>query len=162
MYSLPTILPWSGRYSGQRVHKFLQISITIRYISPRFNNRWPATRQQLSDERAICIMWRIILSFPSDHKGNKKHSCSTVTDHAEGLVSIWCFLNLHMLWGRAFWTRQFRRTRTQTEVQNSDSDSGLDLRNCDFPTPWPKIISQWNTYDVLTIVDICACGLLRE
>jgi hypothetical protein len=37
MYSLPTILPCSGRYSGQRVHKFLQISITIRYISPRFN-----------------------------------------------------------------------------------------------------------------------------
>jgi hypothetical protein len=31
MYSLPTILPWSGRYSGMRVHKFLQISITIRY-----------------------------------------------------------------------------------------------------------------------------------
>jgi hypothetical protein len=36
---------------------------------------------------------------------------------------------------------------------------GLGLRNRDFPTPWPKIISQWNTYDVLTIVDICACGL---
>jgi hypothetical protein len=53
------------------------------------------------------------------------------------------------------------RTRTQTEVRNSDSDSDSvsDLRNCDFPTPWPKIISQWNTYDVLTIVDICACGL---
>jgi hypothetical protein len=52
---------------------------------------------------------------------------------------------------------------------DSDSDSawspkfglglGLGLkRNRDFPTPWPKIISQWNTYDVLTIVDICACG----
>jgi hypothetical protein len=26
---------------------------------------------------------------------------------------------------------------------------GSDLRNRDFPTPWPKIISQWNTYDVL-------------
>jgi hypothetical protein len=53
------------------------------------------------------------------------------------------------------------RTRTQTEVRNSDSDSdlGSDLRNRDFPTPWPKIISQWNTYDILTIVDICACGL---
>jgi hypothetical protein len=32
---------------------------------------------------------------------------------------------------RAFWTRPFRRTRTQTEVRNSDSD----LRNRDFPTP---------------------------
>jgi hypothetical protein len=60
---------------------------------------------------------------------------------------------------RAFRTRPFRRTRTQTEVRNSDSDSGSDLRNRDFPTPWPKIISQWNTYDDLTIVDICACGL---
>jgi hypothetical protein len=37
--------------------------------------------------------------------------------------------------------------------------SDSDLRNRDFSTPWPKIISQWNTYDVLTIVDICACGL---
>jgi hypothetical protein len=34
-------------------------------------------------------------------------------------------------------TRPFRRTRTLTEVRNSDSD----LRNRDFPTPWPKI---WN------------------
>jgi hypothetical protein len=33
------------------------------------------------------------------------------------------------------------------------------FRNRDFPTPWPKIISQWNTNGVLTIVDICACGL---
>jgi hypothetical protein len=56
---------------------------------------------------------------------------------------------------RAFRTRPFRRNRTQTEVRNSDSD----FRNRDFPTPWPKIISQWNTYDVLTTVDICACGL---
>jgi hypothetical protein len=32
---------------------------------------------------------------------------------------------------RAFRTRPFRRTRTQTEVRNSDSD----LRNRDFPTP---------------------------
>jgi hypothetical protein len=55
---------------------------------------------------------------------------------------------------KAFRTRPFRRTRTrtQTEVRNSDSDS--DLRNRDFPTPWPKIISQWNTYDVLTILDV--------
>jgi hypothetical protein len=60
---------------------------------------------------------------------------------------------------RAFRTRPFRRTRTQPEVRNSDSDSGSDIRNRDFPTPWPKIISQWNTYDILTIVDICACGL---
>jgi hypothetical protein len=37
--------------------------------------------------------------------------------------------------GRAFRTRPFRRTRTQTEVRNSDSDSGSDLRNRDFPTP---------------------------
>jgi hypothetical protein len=37
-------------------------------------------------------------------------------------------------------------------------DSGSDFRNRDFPTTWPTIISQWNTYDVLTIVDICACG----
>jgi hypothetical protein len=36
---------------------------------------------------------------------------------------------------RAFRTRPFRRTRTQTEVRNSDSDSGSDLRNRDFPTP---------------------------
>jgi hypothetical protein len=40
---------------------------------------------------------------------------------------------------RAFWTRPFRRTQTwtQTEVRNldSDSDSGADLRNRDFPTP---------------------------
>jgi hypothetical protein len=36
---------------------------------------------------------------------------------------------------RAFQTRTFRRTRTQTEVRNSDSDSGSDLRNRDFPTP---------------------------
>jgi hypothetical protein len=38
---------------------------------------------------------------------------------------------------RAFQTRPFRRTRTwtQTEVRNSDSDSGSDLRNHDFPTP---------------------------
>jgi hypothetical protein len=66
-------------------------------------------------------------------------------------------------YSRAFRTRPFRqtRTRTQTEVRNSDSDSvsDSDLRNRDFPTPWPKIISQWNTYDVLTIEDICACGL---
>jgi hypothetical protein len=39
MYSLPTISPWSGQYSGQRVHNFLQISINIRYISPRFKNK---------------------------------------------------------------------------------------------------------------------------
>jgi hypothetical protein len=31
---------------------------------------------------------------------------------------------------RAFRTRPFRRTRTQTQVRNSDSD----LRNRDFPT----------------------------
>jgi hypothetical protein len=52
--------------------------------------------------------------------------------------------NLRMVWGwvtlcrashRAFRTRTFRRTRTQTEVRNSDSDSGSDLRNRDFPTP---------------------------
>jgi hypothetical protein len=54
---------------------------------------------------------------------------------------------------RAFRTRPFRWTRTQTEVRNSDSESDSDLRNRDIPTPWPKI--QWNTYDVLTIVDIC-------
>jgi hypothetical protein len=36
---------------------------------------------------------------------------------------------------RPFRTRPFRRTRTQTEVRNSDSDSGSDLRNRDFPTP---------------------------
>jgi hypothetical protein len=34
---------------------------------------------------------------------------------------------------RAFRTRPFRRT--QTEVRNSDSDSGSDLRNRDFPAP---------------------------
>jgi hypothetical protein len=34
---------------------------------------------------------------------------------------------------RAFRTRPIRRTRTQTEI--SDSDSGSDLRNRDFPTP---------------------------
>jgi hypothetical protein len=34
---------------------------------------------------------------------------------------------------RALWTRPFRRTRTQTEVRSSDS--GSDLRNCDFSTP---------------------------
>jgi hypothetical protein len=39
---------------------------------------------------------------------------------------------------RAFRTRPFRRTRTQTEVRNSDSDLDSDLRNRDFPTPWPK------------------------
>jgi hypothetical protein len=40
MYFLPTILPCSGRYSGQRVHKFLQIyiPICIWYISRWFNN----------------------------------------------------------------------------------------------------------------------------
>jgi hypothetical protein len=38
MYFLPTILPCSGRYSGQRVHKSVQISIATWYISPRFNN----------------------------------------------------------------------------------------------------------------------------
>jgi hypothetical protein len=58
---------------------------------------------------------------------------------------------------RAFRTRPFRRTRTRTQAKVRNSDS--DLRNRDFPTPWPKIMSQWNTYDVLTIVDICACGL---
>jgi hypothetical protein len=40
-----------------------------------------------------------------------------------------------VLLGRAFRTRPFHRTRTQTEVRNSDSDSGSDFRNCDFPTP---------------------------
>jgi hypothetical protein len=40
-----------------------------------------------------------------------------------------------MIKTRAFRTRPFRRTRTQTEVRNSDSDSGSDLRNRDFPTP---------------------------
>jgi hypothetical protein len=44
-------------------------------------------------------------------------------------------LQKQVIGGRAFRTRPFRRTRTQTEVRNSDSDSGLDLRNCDFPTP---------------------------
>jgi hypothetical protein len=29
---------------------------------------------------------------------------------------------------------------------SSDSDSDLYLRNRDFPTPWPKIISQWIVY----------------
>jgi hypothetical protein len=49
-----------------------------------------------------------------------------------------------VVWPRAFRTRPYRRTRTrtQTEVRNSDSD----LRNRDFPTPWPKIISQWIVY----------------
>jgi hypothetical protein len=72
-----------------------------------------------------------------------------------------CLVGWGLLSSRAIRTRPFRRTRTQTEVRNSDSDSdlGSGLRNRDFPTPWPKIISQWNTYDVLTIVDICACGL---
>jgi hypothetical protein len=44
---------------------------------------------------------------------------------------------MHIVWlfTRAFRTRPFRRTRTQTEVRNSDSDSGSDLRNRDFPTP---------------------------
>jgi hypothetical protein len=36
---------------------------------------------------------------------------------------------------RAFWTQPFHRTRTQTKVRNSDSDSGSDIRNRDFPTP---------------------------
>jgi hypothetical protein len=45
------------------------------------------------------------------------------------------FLKQPALPGRAFRTRPFRRTRTQTEVRNSDSDSGSDLRNRDFPTP---------------------------
>jgi hypothetical protein len=36
---------------------------------------------------------------------------------------------------RAFRTRPFRRTRTQTEVRNSDSDLGSDLRNRDLSTP---------------------------
>jgi hypothetical protein len=35
MYSMPTI---SGQYSGQRVHTFLQIYISIWYISRRFDN----------------------------------------------------------------------------------------------------------------------------
>jgi hypothetical protein len=37
-------------------------------------------------------------------------------------------------------------------------------KSSNFPSNqlWPKIISQWNTYDVLTLVDICACGLKRE
>jgi hypothetical protein len=41
MYSLPTILHWSGRYSGQREHTFLQIYIPIWYISRRFDNSCP-------------------------------------------------------------------------------------------------------------------------
>jgi hypothetical protein len=32
MYLLPTILPWSGRYSGQRVHKKMQIYALLRNI----------------------------------------------------------------------------------------------------------------------------------
>jgi hypothetical protein len=42
---------------------------------------------------------------------------------------------ISVVFGRAFRTRPFRRTRTQTEVRNSDTDSGSDLRNRDFPTP---------------------------
>jgi hypothetical protein len=38
MYSLPTISLWSGRYSGQRVHIFLQIFMYIWYISQRAVN----------------------------------------------------------------------------------------------------------------------------
>jgi hypothetical protein len=53
-----------------------------------------------------------------------------------------CIIEVEGMHIRAFLTRPFRRTWTQTEVRNSDSDSGSDLRNCDFPAPSPKIISQ--------------------
>jgi hypothetical protein len=42
---------------------------------------------------------------------------------------------LKILFSRAFRTRPFHRTQTQTQTEVRNSDSGSDLRNRDFPAP---------------------------
>jgi hypothetical protein len=80
------------------------------------------TRTQLyADELGISRL-KVELSPNSRH-------CTKWTLFSQAVCSLWYQKGKYVL--------AFRRTRTltQTEVRNSDSDFGSDLRNRDFPTP---------------------------
>jgi hypothetical protein len=115
---------WKWRWKPSRRRTTLKLRRSTRSVFRRLD-LFP---QWVVAEKSCCPMSEIHFS---DHE--RTFQCRLW--RCQITVNFFAFPN-----GRAFRTRPFRWTRTQTEVQNSDS--GSDLRNRHFPTPWPKIISQ--------------------